>query len=302
MPTIVFLFVYLSQLLRIGEEEAAEDVAEEFLATDRETEPLTIPRGARVSDDAWRVSTPATIGDGCRLHGNIRATSIDVGRETEVFGSLRAKEDVRVGPGTVVHGDVTTKGGDVVVEPQSHVRGDISCEDCQLSEAAEVDGRIRARGQLVFEDAPDASEDGTADPGGDSVGDPPADDDSTFEPEPAIVPLGEGGLPEPEPVPAFVPISDGDLEAATGSEDDLEDDDGFEWNDGSDDTDADAGDGDGDADAEDTDVDADADDTDVGAGDGDADSDDTDADTDDPDPSTNGADDVDRIIAEAEDG
>jgi predicted acyltransferase (DUF342 family) len=205
MPTIVFLFVYLSQLLRIGEEEAAEEVAEEFLAADRETDPLVIPRGGRVSDDAWRVSTPATIGDDCRLHGNIRATEIAVGRGTEVFGSLRAKGDVRVGAGTVVHGDVTTKGGDVVVAPDAHVRGDISCEDCRLSEAAEVDGTIRARGRLSFADAPAADDRRTASD----------DEDDTEDLVPATVPLGEGDLPEPEPEAAFVRLGEGELDEET---------------------------------------------------------------------------------------
>ncbi|WP_211694233.1 polymer-forming cytoskeletal protein [Natronomonas salina] len=210
MPTIVFLFVYLSQLLRIGEEEAAEEVAEEFLAADREADPLMIPRGARVSDDAWRVSTPATIGDDCRVHGNIRATEIEVGRETEVFGSLRAKTDIHVGPGTIVHGDVTTKGGDVVVSPGAHVRGDISCEDCRLSEVAEVDGTIRAHGRLVFEDAPEPEPEAESESDDELAG---ADDEAALEDiAPAVVPLGEGELPEPDPEPAFVRLGDGRLD------------------------------------------------------------------------------------------
>ncbi|CAI48926.1 DUF583 domain protein [Natronomonas pharaonis DSM 2160] len=151
MPTIVFLFVYLSHLLRMGDEEAAEEVAEEFLTDDQAADPVVIPRGGRVSDDAWRVSTPATIGDDCRLHGNIRATDIEVGTATEVFGSLRAKGDIRIGDDTVVHGDVTTKDGDVAVAPGVRIRGDISCEACTLSEAADVEGTIRARDGIEFE-------------------------------------------------------------------------------------------------------------------------------------------------------
>ena len=164
MPTIVFLFVYLSHLLRVGEQEAAAEVAGEFLAEERDAEPLVIPRGARASDDTWRVSTPATIGDDCRLHGNIRATEIEVGTDTEVFGSLRAKGSIRVGEGTVIHGDVTTRGGDVVVAPDAYVRGGISCERCELSEAAEIEGTIRARDGITIEEPPDArAEDAGAD-------------------------------------------------------------------------------------------------------------------------------------------
>ena len=207
MPTIVFLFVYLSQLLRIGEEEAAEEVVDEFLADDRELEPVVVPRGADVSDDAWRVSTPATVGDDCRMHGNVRATEIEVGAGTEIFGSLRAREDVRVGPETVVHGDVTTKGGNVVVSPGSHVRGDISCENCELSEAAEVDGAIRARGETNFTAVPEGFEaTGGAGATATSTGGD-ADEASPADPEAAVVPFGEGELTT-ETAPAVVPLSE----------------------------------------------------------------------------------------------
>ncbi len=227
MPTIVFLFVYLSHLLRIGEKEAAAEVAGEFLSDEREAEPVTIPRGARVSDDTWRVSTPATIGDGCRLHGNIRATEIDVGSDTEVFGSLRAKGSIRVGSGTVIHGDVTTSDGDVVVAPDAYVRGGISCDRCELSEAAEVEGTIRAREGITIEDTQQDVTAGEGDGHTESIepdGETPETDaelesDPDSEAKPAIVPIGEGRL-EPVTEPrtaadgtgrAFVPLdSEGD--------------------------------------------------------------------------------------------
>ncbi|QIO22486.1 polymer-forming cytoskeletal protein [Haloarcula sp. JP-L23] len=146
MPTIVFLFVYLSQLLRIGEDEAAQSLVDEMLGDDADDhDPILVPRGASVSDDAWRVSTPATIGDDCRLHGNIRAESMEVGRDNVVFGSLRAREDVLVGKGTEIKGDVTTRNGDVRVGPGTKVWGDISAKTVELHENATVDGKIRAR-------------------------------------------------------------------------------------------------------------------------------------------------------------
>jgi predicted acyltransferase (DUF342 family) len=202
MPTIVFLFVYLSQLLRLGRDEDAEEVVDEFLTDDREHEPVLVPRGARVSDDAWQVSTPASVGDDCRLHGNLRAESIDVGEGTELFGSLRAKGDVRVGPGTVVHGDVTTRGGDVTVAPGAHVRGDVACEDLDLHDDAEVDGSIRARGEMNITrdrpdeelldrdgaDAPEGTGDGADEPA--PQADAPAPREAPDDPTPAVRRVG----------------------------------------------------------------------------------------------------------------
>jgi len=172
MPTIVFLFVYLSQLLRIGEEEAARSLVDELI-DGSEADPAVVPRNAHVSDDAWRVSTPATIGDDCRLHGNVRAEEIDVGADNEVFGSLRARGDVVVGEGTRIHGDVTTRNGTVVLEADAEVLGDVSCDDLRFHEDATADGTMRASGEMTMvraetrrptdEEAGDADEAATTD-------------------------------------------------------------------------------------------------------------------------------------------
>ena len=149
MPTIVFLFIYLSQLLRLGEEEAAEELFGEFAESeDPDQDPLLVPRNATVSDDAWRVSTPARIGDGCRLHGNVRAESITVGEDNNVFGSLRAREDILIGSGTRIHGDVTTRNGTVAIADDARVLGDVSCGDLELESGATVDGSMRASGHV----------------------------------------------------------------------------------------------------------------------------------------------------------
>jgi predicted acyltransferase (DUF342 family) len=147
VPTLVFYFVVLSQLLRVGEQGAAEEIAD-ALSGDAPADPLVIPRGSEVSDDAWQVSTPATVGDDCRLHGNLRATEIEMGSDNNVFGSLRARSDVGVGEDTRIHGDVTTRGGTVRLDPGVRVLGDVSCNDLELHEDAVVDGSIRSRGEM----------------------------------------------------------------------------------------------------------------------------------------------------------
>jgi predicted acyltransferase (DUF342 family) len=147
VPTLVFYFVVLSQLLHLGENESAEELAN-ALSGESEDDPLVIPRGSTVSDDAWQASTPATIGDECRLHGNVRAETIDVGADNNIFGSLRARGDVAVGEGTRVHGDVTTRDGTVTIADGAEILGDVSCADLELHDDADVQGTIRASGDM----------------------------------------------------------------------------------------------------------------------------------------------------------
>ncbi|WP_434522389.1 polymer-forming cytoskeletal protein [Halorubrum sp. AS12] len=161
VPTIVFYFIVLSQLLRVGETDAADELAEALADGDDVRDPLLVPRSAEISDDAWRVSTPATVGDDCRLHGNLRAESIRVGERNEVFGSLRAREDITVGAETVIHGDVTTRGGTVTVEAGARVLGDVSAGDLVVYDGAEIQGTLRARGEMKL--VQESGSEGTAD-------------------------------------------------------------------------------------------------------------------------------------------
>lgn len=155
MPTIVFLFIYLSQLLRIGEEEAAEELFSEMLeSSEADQEPILIPRNSRVADDAWRVSTPGRIGDNCRLHGNIRATSLVVGRDNELFGSLRAREGITIGSGTEITGNVTTREGTVRIGPDTDIRGDVAGEYVEVHHEATVEGAIRASKEMSMVSEP----------------------------------------------------------------------------------------------------------------------------------------------------
>ncbi len=159
MPTIIFLFVYLKHLLLIGEEDAATQLVSQLTGEDdRDDDPLVIPRNASIEDDSWRVSTPATIGDDCRLHGNVRAETIDVGDECNIYGSLRARGDVTIGEQTRIHGDVTTRAGDVSIGPDATVLGDVSCSALDLGAGGEIEGAVRARGEITLETIGDGTD------------------------------------------------------------------------------------------------------------------------------------------------
>jgi predicted acyltransferase (DUF342 family) len=43
---------------------------------------------------------------------------------------------------------VTTRNGDVVLDPGARVLGDVSCRNLDLHEEAAVDGAIRSRGEM----------------------------------------------------------------------------------------------------------------------------------------------------------
>jgi predicted acyltransferase (DUF342 family) len=195
VPAMVLLVTYLTHLLHIGEEAAAGEVVEEVFETGED--PLVVPRGASVSDDAWRVSTPARVGKDCRLHGNLRAAEIVVGERTELFGSLRAKDEITVDADARIHGDVTTRDGRVEIAPGVRVRGDVACGELRLSSGAIVEGVIRADETTIVREEPSpGTTDGPTNESTERAATETARADSTRRPVPEPND-SRGGTPDP---------------------------------------------------------------------------------------------------------
>lgn len=113
--------------------------------------PLVVPRSSYISDDRWETTTPAWIGNECRIHGNVRAPTVTVGTNTTVFGGFQAQQAVHIGEQTTVHGDIVVENGNVTIEDGAHVRGDIVCHELSVAAMAQVDGTMRASGAVDIE-------------------------------------------------------------------------------------------------------------------------------------------------------
>lgn len=155
LPVIIYIMLYLMAMLRFEREDEVERFMAEVLGEDDETieQPLVIPTGAVFDMERLEVPGEMSIGSYCRLHGNVRARTVEIGTATTLFGSVRASERVVIGPGTVVHGTVAS-GGSIVVAPGAHVLGDLDGRTIEVHERAIVDGTMRAPGGLrIIRDA-----------------------------------------------------------------------------------------------------------------------------------------------------
>jgi len=152
MPVIIYIMMYLVAVLGIEKEEELSSVLEKLFGEEEKPNatPLMIPGGAVLNMQTFSVPEKMAVGAGCRLHGNIRAGSIAVREGTTIFGSLHAHDNASIASGTVVHGDVQTDG-DVTIEQEAHILGNVSCNRLTLHEDARVDGVIRAPGGLKIE-------------------------------------------------------------------------------------------------------------------------------------------------------
>lgn len=152
MPVIIFILIYFMTLLRIQREEDVDRIlADLFSDDDEEFEmPLMIPSRSKLNMKLFSVPSTMRIGKGCRLHGNIRAGSIDVQPSTVIFGSLRAKRGINVSMGVAVHGNVES-GEEIYVQKGAHILGDVIAKTIRLHEEAKIDGTIEAPHGLRIE-------------------------------------------------------------------------------------------------------------------------------------------------------
>ena len=152
MPVIMFLLIYFMTLLHIQREEDIDRILDDLFSEDEEdfVMPLMIPSRSKLNMKIFSVPSTMRIGKNCRLHGNIRAGSIEVQTGTVVFGSLRAKRRITVAGGTTIHGNVES-ADEVAVLKGAHILGNVIAKSIRLHEEAKIDGTIEAPHGLRIE-------------------------------------------------------------------------------------------------------------------------------------------------------
>jgi len=159
VPVIIFLFLYIREMMRLGKGEEIEKAVEELFDDSEESpgpegkEPceniLIIPAGAKLSPEAIEVTGEAIIGNNCLLIGNIRAQAVDTGKNLTFKGSIYSESKINIGENGTVYGNLYSKG-QVQIGRNSRVFGGIKADSVLLHENARVDGTIKAPSGVSF--------------------------------------------------------------------------------------------------------------------------------------------------------
>ncbi|MCQ1537097.1 hypothetical protein FTO70_15735 [Methanosarcina sp. KYL-1] len=157
VPVIMFLFLYIREMMRLGKGEEVEKAIEDLFedCEDDEESPrlgeklLVVPAGTKVSPEAIEVSGEAKIGNSCILIGNIKAQSLEGGKGLTLQGSIHSEGKITLGDNSTVHGSLVSKG-QVRIGRNSRIYGGIKADSVFLHEKARVDGTIRAPSGVSF--------------------------------------------------------------------------------------------------------------------------------------------------------
>ena len=154
IPVIIFLYMYLSEMLRLGRVEEAEKALEGLFSDDCdkiEIQMMVMPVKSEITLSMIVTDGPMIIGDNCRLQGNVRANSLSMGDGTTMFGGIKAG-NVTIGENNIVHGSVDSKG-DVHIGAGSHILGDIRARAIKIHHSVVVGGTMDAPRGIVVDEA-----------------------------------------------------------------------------------------------------------------------------------------------------
>ncbi len=157
VPMVIYIFVYLLQLLKMGRSEEIERILEELDQNEGDTIPISesflfLPNNSIMSLSNSKVEGNLQVGKECKLLGNYDVKgNISIEEKSQIFGTLKATGNVFVGKTVKIHGNITSQGI-VTITEQADIVGNISAEEISLSKNASIQGTFHAKKSMAFVD------------------------------------------------------------------------------------------------------------------------------------------------------
>ena len=155
IPVVMYLFIYLLQLMGQGRSEEVERILQQL--EQGGDEPilvgqgyLYIPAGSTLGLQEGCVKGNLSIGAHCRVLGNLDVEGwarLEAG--AAIVGALRAAQDIHVEAGCKVEGDLACHGT-LHLGPDAHVSGSIEARKVSMAQSARIEGTVQAKEGIAF--------------------------------------------------------------------------------------------------------------------------------------------------------
>ncbi|UCH71852.1 MAG: polymer-forming cytoskeletal protein [Thermoplasmatales archaeon] len=155
IPVVIYIFIYLMQLLKMGHSEEIDRILKEMEENDGDAIPI--------SETFMFIPTNSIIGiQKSKLEHNLR-----VGKKSCILGNYDIKGNVFIGEDSVIHGTLKNVGdvfcdkkvnikgnidsrGDVKIEGKVSIGGNVSGEKIYLSKDSSIKGMLFAKDGISF--------------------------------------------------------------------------------------------------------------------------------------------------------
>ena len=155
IPVVIYIFIYLMQLLKMGHSEEIERILEEIEENDGDTIPISetflfIPNNTIIGIQKSKVDYNVRIGKNSRIIGNLDVKgNIFVNKKSNIHGTIKSTGNVFIDKDVTVQGNLTTNGI-VSIEEKSKIAGNIHADKINLSKEGIVNGKLFAKNGITF--------------------------------------------------------------------------------------------------------------------------------------------------------
>jgi predicted acyltransferase (DUF342 family) len=155
IPIVIYIFIYLLQLLKMGHSEEIDRILEEIEENEGKTIPISerflfIPNNSEIGIQQSKVNNNVFIGKKSTILGNYEIKgNIFIENDSIFHGTLNSTGDVYCGKKTVIKGNINSNGT-LRIDDKANIAGNISGFKIYLSKAAIVNGELYSKSGISF--------------------------------------------------------------------------------------------------------------------------------------------------------
>ncbi len=155
IPVVIYIFIYLTQLLKMGHSEEIERILDEMEENKGDTIPISevflfVPNNSMIGLQKSKIDGDMRVGKESRLLGNFESKGkIIIDDQTVVHGSLDAADEIICGKKVDIKGNIESSQN-VRVDEDTMIQGDLKGETVHLAKSATIQGTMYARHGASF--------------------------------------------------------------------------------------------------------------------------------------------------------
>jgi predicted acyltransferase (DUF342 family) len=155
IPIIIYIFIYLVQLLKMGHSEEIEKILDEIEENNGETIPISdiylfIPTNSIIGIQKSQIESNLKIGKKSLIVGNyIIKGNVLIEDDVIFFGSIQNTKNIICKKNINIHGNIDSDG-EVKIDDNSLIIGDINGEKIFISKLATINGTLKANKEVSF--------------------------------------------------------------------------------------------------------------------------------------------------------
>lgn len=155
IPIVIYIFIYLLQLLKMGRSEEIDRILEEFEENDGKTIPISerflfVPNNSTIGIQQSKINNNVFVGKKSTILGNFEIKgNTFIENDSIIHGTLNSIGDVYCGKKTVIKGNINSNG-DLRIGDAVNIAGDISGAKIFLSKTAIINGELFSKTGISF--------------------------------------------------------------------------------------------------------------------------------------------------------